>query len=130
MKLERSDRDFNFKEGLGQSCVGKVLVSPLRLEILEVLARGERTVGSVATEIGVSMTNASWNLQSLHYAGLVESCKHGSYVHYRLGNDSVLSLSNVLRMLTDRRLVELERLVRENVGDRLHLEPFLMDDQG
>jgi DNA-binding transcriptional ArsR family regulator len=129
MKLEGSDGVF--KNGLqGRSRVGKVLVSPLRLEILELLAQGERTVGSLATEIGVSMANASVNLQSLHDVGLVENRKQGSRVHYRLANESVFTLSKVLRTLTDGRLAELEHLVRENVGDRSHLEPFLMDDQG
>ncbi len=108
--------------------IGKALSSPHRLEILELLAQGERTVESLAQEIGLSVANASQHLQGLREAGLVESRKQGLYVHYRLADDSVIELSRALRLVAEIRLAELDRLVREHFGDRSDPEPVGMDE--
>src|SRR5260370_7967585 len=79
--------------------IGKALSSPHRLEILELLAQSERTVESLATEIGLSLANASQHLQALRQAALVESRKDGLFVHYRLAGAEVFELSKVLRTL-------------------------------
>jgi DNA-binding transcriptional ArsR family regulator len=105
--MKRGGSDRTFEAGLpGRSRGGKVPVNALRLEILELLAKGERTAGSLATKIGVPMASASLNLRSLHNAGLVESRQQGLHVHYRLADESVFTLSRVLRTATDRRLAE------------------------
>ncbi len=108
--------------------IGKTLASPHRLELLEVLAQGERTVESIAGEVGLSLANASQHLQGLKEAGLVESRKHGLYVRYRLADDSVFELSLALRLVAERRLAELDRLVRDHFGDRSNPEPVSMDE--
>jgi DNA-binding transcriptional ArsR family regulator/rhodanese-related sulfurtransferase len=108
--------------------IGKALSSPYRLEILELLAQGERTVESLAVEIGVSVANASQHLQGLRQAGLVESRKQGLYVHYRLADDSVLELPRALRIVAERRLADLDRLVHDHFGDRSKPEPIGMDE--
>src|SRR5699024_6436378 len=74
-----------FKDALyGQFArIGKALGSPHRLEILELLAQGERTVDSLASEIGLSLANASQHLQALRQAALVESRRQGLLGHYR-----------------------------------------------
>src|SRR6266487_2650594 len=64
--------------------IGKALASPHRLEILELLAQSERTVDSLATEIGLSLANTSQHLQALRQAALVDSRKEGLFVYYRL----------------------------------------------
>lgn len=115
-----TDRHREFKDRLyGQLArIGKVLSSPQRLELLELLAQGERTVDSLAGEIGLSLANTSQHLQVLRQAALVESRKDGLFVHYRLAGHEVFELSRVVRTVAELRLAELERLVREHFSDR------------
>jgi rhodanese-related sulfurtransferase/DNA-binding transcriptional ArsR family regulator len=122
------DAHRDFKDRLyGQFArIGKALSSPHRLEILELLAQCERTVDSLATDIGLSLANTSQHLQALRQAALVESRKDGLFVYYRLGGAEVVELSRVLRTVAERRLAELERLVREHFGDRADAEAVPM----
>jgi rhodanese-related sulfurtransferase/DNA-binding transcriptional ArsR family regulator len=106
--------------------IGKALSSPHRLEILELLAQSERTVDSLATEIGLSLANASQHLQALRQAALVDSRKDGLFVYYRLASPEVFELSKVLRTVAEGRLAELERLVHEHFGDRADAEAVPM----
>lgn len=124
------DAHRDFKDRLyGQFArIGKALSSPHRLEILELLAQGERPVDSLATEIGLSLANASQHLQALRQAALVESRKDGLFVYYRLADPDVFDLCTVLRTVAERRLAELERLVREHFGDRADAEPVQMNE--
>jgi rhodanese-related sulfurtransferase/DNA-binding transcriptional ArsR family regulator len=123
-----SDTHRDFKHRLyGQFArIGKALSSPHRLEILELLAQSERTVDSLATEIGLSLANASQHLQALRQAALVDSRKDGLFVRYRLAGPEVFELSRVLRMVAEGRLAEFERLVREHFGDRADAEAVPM----
>jgi rhodanese-related sulfurtransferase/predicted transcriptional regulator len=108
--------------------LGKALSSPHRLEMLELLAQGERTVDSLAAEIGLSMANTSQHLQALRHAALVESRKDGLFVYYRLADPDVFDLSKVIRSVAERRLAELDRLVHEHFGNRADAEPVPMDE--
>ena len=122
------DAHRQFKDRLyGQFArIGKALSSPHRLEILELLAQSERTVDSLATEIGLSLANTSQHLQALRQAALVESRKDGLFVHYRLAGAEVFDLSRVLRTVAEKRLAELERVVHEHFGDRVDAEAVPM----
>lgn len=126
----RRDGHRDFKDRLyGQFArIGKALSSPHRLEILELLAQGERTVDSMATELGLSLANTSQHLQALRQAALVESRKDGLYVSYRLADPGVFELCTAIRTVAERRLADLERLVREHFGDRSDAEPVEMDE--
>jgi rhodanese-related sulfurtransferase/DNA-binding transcriptional ArsR family regulator len=106
--------------------IGKALSSPHRLEILELLAQGERTVDSLATEIGLSLANTSQHLQALRQAVLVESRKDGLFVFYRLSDPEVFELSRAIRTVAERQLADLERLVRAHFGNRADAEPVEM----
>jgi len=106
--------------------LGKALSNPHRLEMLELLAQSERTVDSLATELGISVANASQHLQSLRQAALVESRKDGLFVHYRLAGPDVFDLSKVIRSVAERRLAELERLVHDHFGHRADAEAVPM----
>lgn len=119
-----------FKDNLyGQFArIGKALASPHRLEILELLAQGERTVESLATEIGLSLANASQHLQALRQAALVDSRKEGLFVFYRLSDPAIFDLSRAIRRVAEQQLADLERLVRERFGDRSEAEPVEMDE--
>jgi len=103
--------------------IGKALASPHRLELLELLAQGERTVEALATEASLPVANASSHLQVLKDAGLIEGRKNGLYVHYRLAEPAVFDLCRALRGIAERRLADVERVVRSYVGDRSGLEP-------
>ena len=130
MSRHRDTTHREFKDRLyGQFArIGKAVASPHRLELLELLAQGERTVESLANESGISVANASQHLQTLRDAGLIESRKRGVFVHYRLADDSVFALSRALRTVAERRLADLERLVREHFDGRSHPEPVSMDE--
>jgi rhodanese-related sulfurtransferase/DNA-binding transcriptional ArsR family regulator len=108
--------------------IGKALSSPNRLEILELLAQGERTVDSLATELGLSLANTSQHLQALRQSALVESRKDGLFVYYRLAGADVFELSKVVRTVAEQRLAELERLVRDHFGDRADGELVPMEE--
>ena len=108
--------------------IGKALSSPHRLELLELLAQGERTVDSLATEIGLSLANTSQHLQALRQATLVDGRKEGLFVFYRLSDPSVFDLSRAIRTVAERQLADLERLVREHFGDRRDAQPVEMGD--
>jgi rhodanese-related sulfurtransferase len=115
-----ADTHREFKDRLyGQFArIGKALSNPHRLEILELLAQGERTVDSLATEVGLSLANTSQHLQALRQAALVESRKDGLFVAYRLAGPEVFELPRVIRTVAEGRLAEFERLVREHFSDR------------
>jgi len=98
--------------------IGKALSNPHRLEMLELLAQGERTVESLASEMGLSVANASQHLQALRQAALVDSRKDGLFVHYSLAAPGVFELSKAIRTVAEDRLADLDRLVREHFADR------------
>ena len=125
-----ADAHRDFKNRLyGQLArLGKALSSPARLEILELLAQGERSVDSLATEIDLSLANTSQHLQTLRQAALVDSRKEGLFVYYRLVDPDVFELSNVIRSVAERRLADLERLVREHFGDRSGADAVRLDE--
>ena len=108
--------------------IGKAVGSPHRIEMLELLAQCERTVESLATEIGLSLANTSQHLQALRRAALVETRKDGLYVYYRLADPAVFELCAAVRIVAERRLSDLERLVTRHFGDRSQPEPVEMRD--
>jgi rhodanese-related sulfurtransferase/DNA-binding transcriptional ArsR family regulator len=108
--------------------IGKALSSPHRLEILELLAQGERTVDSLATEMGLSLANTSQHLQALRQAALVESRKDGLFVSYRLSDPTVFAACTAIRTIAEHQLADLERLVREHFGDRSEAEAVEMNE--
>jgi len=123
-----SHRDF--KNGLYAQFarVGKALSSPHRLEVLELLGQSERTVDSLAVELGTSIANVSQHLQALRQAALVESRKQGLFVYYRLADPAISDLLRALRTVSERRLADLDRLVREHFGDRSGSEGVSMPE--
>lgn len=108
--------------------IGKALASPHRLEILEVLAQGERTVESLASETGLSIANASRHLQQLRQAQLVLARREGLFVHYRLAGREVVSLVVALRHTAEQHLAEVDRVVRDFLGERDDFEPVTPDE--
>ncbi len=104
--------------------VAKALGSGNRLELLEYLAQGERSVEALATVSGLTVANTSQHLQQLRQAGLVESSKVGLKVFYRLSGDDVLALLDTLRGVAERRLADVDRLVNTYLTVKDSLEPL------
>ncbi|MBI2375491.1 MAG: metalloregulator ArsR/SmtB family transcription factor [Deltaproteobacteria bacterium] len=102
--------------------LGKAMSAPKRLELLDLLCQGPRTVEVLAEQAGVSVANASQHLQVLRAARLVESEKKGLYVEYRLADDEVSSFFFALRGLAESRLVEVEQVAREYFERREGME--------
>jgi rhodanese-related sulfurtransferase len=94
--------------------VGKALANNHRLELLELLAQGERSVENLARETDLSIANASQHLQVLHIAGLLEQRREGVFIFYRL-TDGAFPLWQNLRDLAQSRLAEIDRLLSDTL---------------
>lgn len=108
--------------------IGKVLSNANRLEFIEYLAQGERSVESLAQISGQSIANTSQHLQQLRQAGLVTTRKDGQRVFYQLSGDDVVFLLNSLRAVAERHLTEVNHLVGLYLDTKDDLEPVLADD--
>jgi rhodanese-related sulfurtransferase len=106
----------------------KALASGRRIELLDVLANGERTVEALAGEVGLSVANTSQHLQILRQAGLVTSRRQGTSIHYRLASPEVFELWRTLRTLAASRLAEVERLAAAYLGSRDELQPVTREE--
>ncbi|MEO5820577.1 MAG: metalloregulator ArsR/SmtB family transcription factor [Vicinamibacteraceae bacterium] len=107
--------------------IGQALSSPSRLELLDLLAQGPRTVDALARHIGQSVATTSHHLQALRRARLVEAQKAGLYVTYRLADEQVGAFLLELRQLAASRLAEIQQVTRQYLGQRGALEP--VDDE-
>lgn len=110
------------------SKVAQALASGNRLQLLEFMAQGERSVDALAAMAGMTAANASQHLQALRRAGLVAARKDGQRVYYRLAGDDVVRLYDVLRIVAESRIAEVKQLVAEFLGDKDALEPIAFDE--
>src|SRR5438874_776444 len=92
--------------------MGKAFASPRRLELLDLLAQGPRTVDQLAKASNQSTSNASQHLQALHATGQVSRERERNKVRYDLAGQDVLQLSLALRDTSAERLAEVERSAR------------------
>lgn len=98
--------------------MGKALASPKRLELIEVLAQGEKTVEALSAELSIDVKLASAHLKALRNAHLVESRREGKYVLYRLSGQDVADLWVSLREVAEEHLLELRMAI-----DRMVAQP-------
>lgn len=103
--------------------VGKSLASGTRLELLDLLCQGPRTVDVLARQAGQTIANTSHHLKVLREARLIDAEKVGVYVTYRLADERVCELFLSLRVLAESRLFEIEQVTREYLEDRGAMEP-------
>lgn len=108
--------------------VAKALSSGRRAEIVDLLANGERSVDSIATEIETSVANASQHLQILRGAGLLSSRRRGTSVFYRLASPDVVALWRSLQSVARDRVAEVDRLSRAYTGDLEGIEFVTRED--
>lgn len=102
--------------------IGKAMASPKRLELVELLCQGEKTVETLAAQADISVQLASAHLKELRLARLVDTRKDGKYVLYRLSGTSVADLWVTLRCEAETRLVELQVALADVVAHGPELE--------
>lgn len=102
--------------------VAKALSHANRLDLLEFLAQGERSVEALAQVAGLTVANTSQHLQYLRRAGLVTSHKRGLHVFYSLAGEDVIGLLRALRQTTERHVAEVDRIVSGYFNERDSLE--------
>ena len=108
--------------------IGKALAAPGRLELIDLLAQGERSVDALAKEAQMSVANASQHLQVLLAAHLVETRREAQRIHYRLAAPAVIELWLALRRTAESQLAELPAVAREYLGDPEAFEPIGRDE--
>lgn len=115
----------NYKDSIYDQLarIGKAVASPRRLELLDLLAQGPRTVEVLAGEAGLGVANTSQHLGGLRAAGLVTADRQGLFVTYRLASNDVAGFFRAMRLLAESRLPEIERLTRDFLHARGVLEP-------
>ncbi len=96
--------------------IGKAVSSPKRLELLELLAQGEKTVEVLATELSIDVKLASAHLKALKAARLAEHRREGKYMVYRLSGEDVAQLWVTLRLVAEEHLVELQLALQKMVA--------------
>ncbi len=116
----------NFKQDLCTQFarVGKALSNANRLELLEFLAQGARSVDALSKVAGLTVANTSQHLQQLRQAGLVTSRKEGLKVYYSLSGSDVVELFGSLRAVAERHIAEVEQLVNTYLTVKDDLEPI------
>ncbi|UTI64352.1 metalloregulator ArsR/SmtB family transcription factor [Paraconexibacter antarcticus] len=112
----RRDKDALFE---AIALMGKAFASPVRLELLDLLAQTPRTVDELARTSEQSTANTSQHLQALHAAGMVSRTREGTSTRYALAGDEVLALWLALRDASVTRLGDVERAAREYLGDEV-----------
>jgi rhodanese-related sulfurtransferase len=105
------------------AAIGRALGSAARLELLDFLAQGERTVEELAQVSGLSVANTSKHLQQLKGAGLVEARRDGKHIHYRMSDERTLDAIADLRVLAEAHLEKVDDLVTSYLRSRDALEP-------
>ena len=120
VSIHRRFKDSVFEQ---LSRLGKATSAPKRLELLDLLCQGPKTVEVLAREAAVTVANASQHLQVLRAARLVDAEKRGLYVEYRLASEAVCDFYLSLRHLAESRLAEVEQVTRDYLSERGSLEP-------
>lgn len=120
--MSLSPKDYRKKTYELLALIGKALASPVRLELLDVLSQGPRTVESLSDEIDQSIANTSQHLQVLHSARLISAERNGVFVTYSIADPQVLVLVSAFRRIGELRLSEIRTLTQAFLGERNLLE--------
>ncbi len=104
--------------------MGKALASPTRLELLDLLAQGERSVDALAAQASLEMASTSQHLRALAAARLVETRREGQRVVYRIAGPAVVALLHALRDAAQKQLAEVDSVARAYLDGKDELEPI------
>jgi len=123
---ETAETGRQVKDGLYEqfSRIGKAVAHPKRIELLDLLCQGERSVEVLANAAAMGVTNTSAHLKVLREARLVETRKEGTRVFYRLADEAVCGFFFSLRDLATQRYAEVEQVVRRYFEARDELDPI------
>lgn len=105
------------------AAVAKTFGHAHRLELLEQLAQGERSVDVLADRTGLSIANASQHLQHMRRAGLLATRRQGKFIYYTLADDGILDVLAAMRRIAERNVAEVDRVIRSYFNKRDELEP-------
>ena len=108
--------------------IGHAFSAPKRLELLDLLAQGEKTVEMLAEQTATPVKNTSAHLRVLRQARLVETRREGTHVHYRLGGEDVFRFLRGLQALGRGRLADVERVAHLYIDGRDELEPVTLKE--
>src|SRR5688572_7526190 len=108
--------------------IGHAVSSPKRIELLDLLTQGEKSVEQLAEYIGTPVKNTSAHLRVLRHARLVETRKRGTHVFYRLADAEVEHFLRALQALGKKRLAEVEHLTTLFLHNRDQLQPVSRDE--
>lgn len=108
--------------------IGHAVSSPKRLELLDLLSQGEKTVETLAEQSSMPLKNTSAHLRVLRQARLVDTRRDATYVYYRLASDEVSRFLRELQGLARGRLAEVEQVARLYIDDRDEMEPVSLDE--
>jgi rhodanese-related sulfurtransferase len=108
--------------------IGHAVSTPKRIELLDLLAQGEKTVEQLAEQSSTALKNTSAHLRVLRQARLVETRRDGTYIYYRLTGEDVFRFVRDLQALARVRLAEVERMANLYVDARDELEPVSLDE--
>jgi rhodanese-related sulfurtransferase len=113
-----------FKNGIYEqlALIGKALSSPVRLEVLDVLSQGPRTVEALSVEIEQSIANTSQHLQVLRAARLIGAERNGVYITYHIAGNQILALASMLRRVGESQLSDIQQLTRAFLEEHGALE--------
>ncbi len=119
-----------FKDAIYEqfSRIGKAVSSPKRLELLDLICQGEKTVETLSKETGLTVANTSQHLQTLKAARLIKAEKEGLYVKYRLADEMVCEFFRSMRVLAEHRLAEVDIIKRRFLAGKEGMEPVNRDD--
>jgi rhodanese-related sulfurtransferase len=119
-----------FKDAIYEqfSRIGKAVSSPKRLELLDLICQGEKSVENLSRETGLTLANTSQHLQTLKAARLIAAEKDGLYVKYRLADQMVCEFFRSMRVLAENRLAEVDMIKRRYLEGKEGMEPVNRDD--
>lgn len=119
-----------FKDAIYEqfSRIGKAVSSPKRLELLDLICQGEKTVETLCRETGLTIANTSQHLQTLKAARLIKAEKEGLYVKYRIADEKVCEFFRSMRVLAEHRLAEVDMIKRRFLEGKEGMEPVNRDD--
>jgi rhodanese-related sulfurtransferase len=108
--------------------IGHAVSSPKRLELLDLLSQGEKSVETLAVQSSMPLKNTSAHLRVLRQARLVDTRRDATYVYYRLASEDVFRFLRELQALARGRLAEVEQVARLYIDDRDEMEPVSLDE--
>ena len=108
--------------------IGKAVSSPKRLELLDLICQGEKSVETLSRETGLTVANTSQHLQTLKTARLIKAQKEGIYVKYRPADEMVCEFFRSMRVLAENRLAEVDMIKRRFLDGKEGMEPVNRDE--